>query len=57
MSTQIFLSRTCNENMAALFSGVPEIYDRLLIISVANIIVRAKIAVLSKDKIMDWYMC
>ena len=53
---QIFLSRTCNEFMAALFSQeVPEIYDGIIeIISVARDPgSRAKIAVLSKDKTID----
>ena len=53
---QIFLSRTCNDFMAALFSQeVPEIYDGIIqIISVARDPgSRAKIAVLSKDKTID----
>ena len=53
---QIFLSRTCNEFMSALFSQeVPEIYDGIIeIISVARDPgSRAKIAVLSKDKTID----
>ena len=53
---QIFLSRTCNEFMAALFSQeVPEIYDGIIkIISVARDPgSRAKIAVLSSDKTID----
>ena len=53
---QIFLSRTCNEFMAALFSQeVPEIYDGIIeIISVARDPgSRAKIAVLSNDKTID----
>ena len=53
---QIYLSRTCNEFMAALFSQeVPEIYDGIIkIISVARDPgSRAKIAVLSNDKTID----
>ena len=53
---QIFLSRTCNEFMSALFSQeVPEIYDGIIeIISIARDPgSRAKIAVLSKDKTID----
>ena len=53
---QIFLSRTCNEFMAALFSQeVPEIYVGIIkIISVARDPgSRAKIAVLSSDKTID----
>ena len=53
---QIYLSRTCNEFMGALFSQeVPEIYDGIIkIISVARDPgSRAKIAVLSNDKTID----
>ena len=53
---QIYLSRTCNEFMASLFSQeVPEIYDGIIkIISVARDPgSRAKIAVLSNDKTID----
>ncbi len=53
---QIFVSRTCNEFMSALFSQeVPEIYDGVIkIISVARDPgSRAKIAVLSNDKTID----
>ncbi|MBF95946.1 MAG: transcription termination/antitermination protein NusA [Pelagibacterales bacterium] len=53
---QIYLSRTCNDFMAALFSQeVPEIYDGIIkIISVARDPgSRAKIAVLSNDKTID----
>ena len=53
---QIYLSRTCTEFMAALFSQeVPEIYDGIIkIISVARDPgSRAKIAVLSNDKTID----
>ena len=53
---QIYLSRTCNEFMAALFSQeVPEIYDGIIkIISVARDPgSRAKIAVMSNDKTID----
>ena len=54
--TSNFLSRTCNDFMAALFSQeVPEIYDGIIeIISAARDPgSRAKIAVLSKDKTID----
>ena len=53
---QIFLSRTCNEFMAALFTQeVPEIYDGIIKInSVARDPgSRAKIAVFSNDKTID----
>ncbi len=53
---QIFVSRTCNEFMASLFTQeVPEIYDGIIqIISVARDPgSRAKIAVLSKDNTID----
>ena len=53
---QIFVSRTCNEFMAALFTQeVPEIYDGIINIkSVARDPgSRAKIAVISKDKTID----
>ncbi len=53
---QIFLSRTCNEFMASLFTQeVPEIYDGIITIkSVARDPgSRAKIAVISNDKTID----
>ncbi len=53
---QIYLSRTCNEFMASLFTQeVPEIYDG--IISIKSVArdpgSRAKIAVISNDKTID----
>ena len=53
---QIFVSRTCNEFMAALFTQeVPEIYDGIINISsvARDPGSRAKIAVFSNDKTID----